>query len=128
MLLPESMRGKHVKCDTLLNDEGGTMSVREYLNTASGRVMPKGICDIVYRVLQSKVTTNAMRLDCILEHRLKAEIARGISLCTGHPWLHKLGWIWSRERKRYVDGQERSHVVEHRKKVFLPACLALRSS
>jgi hypothetical protein len=122
------MWGKHIKCDTAFDDEGVTVSRREYLNTASCRVMPKGICHMVCGVLQSKIAANAMSLDSILEHRLKGEIASGISLCTGHPWLHKLGWIGSRDCKGYVDGQERKDVVVYRKKVFHPTCLALRSS
>ncbi|KAF8243258.1 hypothetical protein K440DRAFT_530788, partial [Wilcoxina mikolae CBS 423.85] len=51
-----------------------------------------------------------------------------ISLRTARRWLHKLGWIWSRDRKGYVDGHEREDVVEYREKVFLPAWLANRSS
>jgi len=104
MLPPKSMWRQHVKCDTLINDEGVTVSVREYRNTASWNVTPKGICDVVRLVLQSKVAANAMSLDCILEDRPKAGISRGVSLRTAHRWSHKLGWIWSRDRKGYIHG------------------------
>jgi hypothetical protein len=130
ILPPKSMQGKHIRRLTLFTDEGVIVGVREYLNAGSLRVTPKGICDVVCRVLQSRTAANVMNLNFILQEgpdnlRLR-ELA--ISTCTARRWLHDLGWIWSRDHKGYVDGHERDDVVEYHDKVFLPAWLAIRNS
>jgi hypothetical protein len=47
---------------------------------------------------------------------------RSISLITARRWLAKMGYRWKRNHKgQYVDGHERSDVVDYRQNVFLPA-------
>src|SRR5215467_14158968 len=48
---------------------------------------------------------------------------KGISIPTATRWLGKLGWIYSRDKKGYVDGHEREDVVEYREKIFIPRWL-----
>jgi hypothetical protein len=48
---------------------------------------------------------------------------KGISLSTAKRWLGKLGWIYSRDGKGYVDGHEREDVVKYRETVFIPRWL-----
>ncbi|KAA8893515.1 hypothetical protein FN846DRAFT_978478, partial [Sphaerosporella brunnea] len=51
---PCPRQGRHVKRQSLFDDEGVALAVREYLNTAMWHASPKGICDAVAAHLQSK--------------------------------------------------------------------------
>jgi hypothetical protein len=129
-LPPKSMRGKHVERSSLFTHEGVMVAVREYLNSGSLRVTRKGICDVVCRVLRSRMAANVINLNFILQQGPDnpRTIETAISSRTTRRWLHNLGWICSRDRKGYVDGHEREDVVEYRERVFLPTWLAIRDS
>ena len=60
-----------------------------------------------------------MRIESILSFGPDAAIKHGISFATAKGCLARLGWIWGRDRKGYVDGHERED-VGCREKVFLP--------
>ena len=49
-----------------------------------------------------------------------------ISLATAQRWVVRMGYRWKKNhRGQYVDGHERTDVVEYRQKIFLPAMKAL---
>ena len=58
-----------------------------------------------------------MGIEAIFGGGPNAAIANGISFNTARKWLARLGWIWGRDRKGYVDGHERGDVVDYREKV-----------
>jgi len=126
MLPAKCVWWNHINCDTLLYNKAVSASKREYLNTTSWRVTPKGICNVLWRVLQSRVAAYAMSLDFILEHGPMAESARGIWLHSACRWLHKLSWIWKRDHEAIVDGHKQEDDVEYYEKVYLLAWLAIR--
>lgn len=110
--------GRHVKRQSLFNDEGVILAVREYLNKTLWEATTIGICTAVRTYLESKKTYNIMHLDVALNNE---DIHHsGISRRTAQRWLAKLGWIYGRNKKGYCDGHEREDVVEYRQKVFCP--------
>ncbi|KAI5811939.1 hypothetical protein BZA77DRAFT_360145 [Pyronema omphalodes] len=66
ILRPQDMRGKSVRAALLFSDEGIIVAVREYMNAASLKVTPKGICNVVCRVMGSRNAANVMGLDFVL--------------------------------------------------------------
>ena len=58
-----------------------------------------------------------MRIETILNGGPNAAVANDISFATARRWLARLGWVWGRDRKGYVDGYERGDAVEYREKV-----------
>jgi hypothetical protein len=117
---PCPMKGKHVKRQSLYNDEGVILAVREYLNTALWHANPWGVCTAVQGYLQSKSVYNIMQIDSILTNTSTTEAKSGISERTAQRWLIKLGWVYGRNKKGYCDGYEREDVVEYRQKEFCP--------
>jgi len=125
--LPLKLRaGAHDKCDTLYEVEGVLVAVREYLNKVKA-VTPKGVCHTVCNLLQSRRVSAIMGIETLITATSEAATSslrnKGISLCTAKRWLGKLGWIYSRDGKRYVDGHEREDVVKYRETVFIPRWL-----
>jgi hypothetical protein len=125
---PKSRGGLHVKTETLYEDEGILVTVREYLN-AVRKVTPKGVCGVVSKLLQSRKVAAHMGMETVLSSDLESPSTvplvheKGISIRTAIRWLGKLGWIYSRDKKGYVDGHEREDVVEYREKIFIPRWL-----
>jgi hypothetical protein len=110
--------GRHVKRQSLFNDEGVILAVREYLNTALWNADPAGLCAAVRTYLASKKAYSIMHIDAVLNN--KDTHRSGICTKTAQRWLTKLGWIFGRNKKGYCDGHEREDVVEYRQKVFCP--------
>ena len=80
---------------------GIIVAVREYLNKASWRVTPKGVCRVVQKSLDSQSAPATMQVEAILTNGPSAAVADGISFSTARRWLARLGWIWGRDRKGY---------------------------
>src|SRR3954471_8045571 len=91
--------------------------VQEYLNTMMWKVSTRRICNVIAEVLGSRTSPQTMSITSVLE---QPEVT-SISTATASRWLAKLGWIYGRNKKGYVDGHEREDVVEYRMKIFLPA-------
>jgi hypothetical protein len=133
-LPPKLHAGAHVKSESLYDDEGVLVAVREYLNKAKS-VTPKGVCDTVCKLLQSRRVANLMGMENLLSSEISTGTTtsestlrrKGISLTTAKRWLGKLGWIYSRDGKGYVDGHEREDVVQYRETVFIPHWLVRTS-
>ena len=116
---PCPRRGRHVKRMSLFFDEGVTLAVREYLNTAMWRASPRGVCEAVARHMQSQNSAvEIMRINSVLCD--SQEGRQGICTRTANRWLLRLGWVYQRNKKGYCDGHERPDVVEYREKVFCP--------
>ena len=49
-----------------------------------------------------------------------------ISTRTAQRWLAKMGWVYSQNRKGYVDGHEREDVVQYRNETFIPRVMAVK--
>jgi predicted transcriptional regulator len=71
-------------------------------------------------LLSSEISTGTTTSESTLRRK-------GISLTTAKRWLGKLGWIYSRDGKGYVDGHEREDVVQYRETVFIPHWLVRTS-
>ena len=117
---PCPMKGKHIKRMSLFDDEGVTLAVREYLNTALWHANPRGVCSAVQQYLQNQSVYNIMQIDSILSDTNKIEAKSMISERTAQRWLIKLGWVYGRNKKGYSDGHEREDVVHYWEKVFCP--------
>jgi hypothetical protein len=116
---PCPRRGRHVKRQSLFLDEGVTLAVREYLNTAMWHTSAKGVCEAISKHLQSKNSAvDIMRIDAILRNSQTGR--KGISERTATRWLERMGWVYKRDKKGFCDGHERPDVVEYREKVFCP--------
>ena len=48
-----------------------------------------------------------------------------ISIRTSQRWFAQCGWIYSRNKKGYIDGHEREDVVQYREQVFIPRFLSI---
>lgn len=90
------------------------VAVREYLNEAMWRVSAEGICNVIANTIQSRTAANIMAVTSVLN------FPKSVCLRTAQRWLAKLGWIYGRNKKGYVDGHEREDVVDYRQNVFLP--------
>lgn len=120
--VPKPQASKHSRRQTLFEDEEIINAVREYLNTNAWRSTVDGIIETVQDVLGSRTAASEMGV----ENALKDPRPEGkISRRTAHRWLAKLGWIYSRDKKGYVDGHEREDVIAYRNNVFLPRMSAL---
>jgi hypothetical protein len=116
---PCPRQGRHVKTQSLFFDEGVSLAVREYLNTAMWHASPKGVCEAVSKQLQSEnAAVDMMRIDAILCNSRTGR--KSISEKTAIRWLTRLGWVYGRNKKGYCDGHERPDVIEYREKVFCP--------
>ena len=69
-----------------------------------------------------------MQVEAIFNGGPNAAAANGIGFTTARKWLARLGWIWGRDRKGYVDGHERVDVVEYREKVGTLSPSPIRST
>lgn len=78
------------------------------------------------KALDCRSALATMQVEAILNDGPNAATTSGISFVTARWWLARLGWVWGRDRKGYVDGYEREDVVEYREKVFLPCWLSIR--
>ena len=116
---PCPRRGRHVKRKSLFFDEGVTLAVREYLNTAMWRASPRGVCEAVAKHMQSENSVvDIMKINSVLCN--SQEGRKGITERTANRWLLRLGWVYQRNKKGYCDGHERQDIVEYREKVFCP--------
>ena len=97
------------------------LAVREYLNANSWKSTPQGIVNTVAEVLQSSSGPQKIRLEEALNNPEKSSISER----TARKWLAKLGWIYSRDKKGYIDGHEREDVVDYRNNIFIPKMKAL---
>lgn len=120
--IPQPRSATHVRRRTLFEDEEVNSAVREYLNINSWKSTVKGVCDSVNDVLDSRSAASNLGL------RALSNEESGISDRTARRWLTKLGWIYSRDKKGYVDGHEREDVVKYRNEVFLPKMKAIEES
>jgi DNA-directed RNA polymerase subunit N (RpoN/RPB10) len=60
------------------------------------------------------------------ENMAKFKLKKSISLATAQRWMKKLGYRWTTTPTgQYVDGHERSDVVNYRQKVFLPRWMSI---
>ena len=106
--LPHERRGGYQNQRSWLHDETVKKHIQAYLtNLPTGKVTPK-------------------RLQIAINSTIFAELglkpAKPISIRTVRRWLLKLGWRHTTVKKGvYMDGHERTDVVEYRNNVFLPA-------
>lgn len=84
------------------------------------KASPAGIVTATSQYLQSKTAVDMMGIDSVLNTPDPTQPKTRISHRTAERWLHKLGWIYGRNKKGYVDGHERPDVVDYRQNVFCP--------
>lgn len=72
---PFPHQGRHIKYKSLLFDEGVSLAIREYLDTAVWHASLKGVCDAILQCENSAVDT--MRIDAVLRNTQKGR--KGIS-------------------------------------------------
>ena len=101
-LLPTSQRGLNQKTPSLLDDENVKQEVISYLRMNKFNINPD--------IFREHITTTILP-------RLNIIRSKVISKSTARRWLFRLGWDCHEYRKGiYVDGHERSDVVEDREK------------
>ncbi|KAG0135508.1 hypothetical protein HOY82DRAFT_600340 [Tuber indicum] len=116
---PEEHQGKHSKVQTLFEDEGIKLAIREYLNRSMSKATVRGVCEVVNNYVQSERAVDIMQISALLEQPTTA--SNSIGLRTAQRWLGKMGLVYGRDKKGYVDGHEWEDVVAYRQNVFLPA-------
>jgi hypothetical protein len=106
--LPIERRGGSGNSRSWLYDERVKMRTRDWLTARkTGDVTPRQLRDALNGTIFPELNIN---------------LVEGICERTARRWLIKLGWRRTVVRKGvYMDGHERSDVVEYRNKVFLPA-------
>ena len=119
--IPEPRLSNHARRKTLFEDEGIMIAVREYLNENSWHSTVDGVVKTVEDVTASRRCVETMR---IKEANDDCQPNTTISTRTAARWLAKLGWVYERDGKGYVDGHEREDVVAYRNNVFLPKMTA----
>jgi len=100
--------------------------VREYLNKQGPKANTTGLALAMNGVLHTRNV--AHMLDMTAD---AAEGAAGgtttkitsVSTRTAQRWFAQCGWIYSRNKKGYIDGHEREDVVQYREEVFIPRFL-----
>lgn len=82
--------------------------------------------DAVYGLL--KMTGNTSLPEEEVSSRIESRYSGKIRCRTARGWLNKLGFSWRKVQKGvYMDGHERSDVVQYRQEVFLPAFQEIRT-
>ena len=133
--LPQSLRGKHIKVFTLLDDPGICAELRSYVrsnkwavdpvklaNFSTMTMLPKSAEAYGTNLMKKEIPTGLKRyLELELFPRIRMKVARGISLSTARRWLHREGFRFTEHWKSlYFDGHERPDVVEYRQNSFIP--------
>ncbi|THH32729.1 hypothetical protein EUX98_g1481 [Antrodiella citrinella] len=134
--LPNSLRGKHPKTFSLLDDPAIRAEMRSFVRSNKWSMSPAKLAEFS----EEKMVPAAARQ--YLTHIVKEEIpqglkkylelelfphihlkpARGVSLRTARRWLHREGFRFLEHKKSlYFDGHERPDVVKYRQAIFLPA-------
>ena len=82
------------------------------------KATPQWVCEVIITYFQSERAVNIMQISAVLEQPITA--ANSIWLQTAQRWLGKMGLVYNRDKKGYVDGHEQEDVVAYRQNVFLP--------
>ena len=83
------------------------------------KVTPQRVlCEVVNTYFQSKRAVDIMQISAVLEQPITA--VNSIALQTAQRWLGKMGLVYGRDKKGYVDGHKREDVVVYRQNVFWP--------
>ena len=67
-----------------------------------------------------------MQIEEVLTGGPNAAVAHVISFSTARRWPARLGWIWGKDRKGYVDGHKRED-VEYRERASVASVISTRS-
>ena len=102
---------------SLYGDEGMILAVREYLNKQDSKANTTGLCLAMNEVLHAR--NAAQMLEGAAEGAAGMKIT-SISTRTAQRWFAQCGWIYSRNKKGYIDGHKREDVVQYREEVFIP--------
>ena len=114
--IPKPKINNHARRHTLFEDEEVMTAVREYLNNNGWQSTLQGVVQAVEDVTGSRRSTEIMGLQEVNSDTSSTTI----SPRTAARWLAKIGWVYDRDGKGYVDGHEREDVVAYRNNVFLP--------
>ena len=118
--IPKPKINNHARRHTLFEDEEVITAVREYLNNNGWQSTLQGVVQAVEDVTGSRRSTEIVGLQEVNSDTSSTTI----STRTAARWLAKIGWVYDRDGKGYVDGHEREDVVGYRNNVFLPKMAA----
>ena len=113
--IPKPKINNHARRHTILEDEEVITAVREYLNNNGWQSTLQGVVQAVEDVTGSRRSTEIMGLQEVNSDTSSTTI----SPRTAARWLAKIGWVYDRDGKGYVDGHAREDVA-YRNNVFLP--------
>jgi len=135
--LPVSMRGRHRKALSLIDDPAIAAELRHFVRSNKWAMDPKKLSEyskntLVPMAVRSEYFKSAFNdeLPTALKRYLEVELfprihlkpSRGWGISTARRMLKRLGFHYTEHAKGlYFDGHERADVVEYRQKVFLPA-------
>ncbi|KAF9455567.1 hypothetical protein BDZ94DRAFT_1277918 [Collybia nuda] len=107
--LPVSLKGKHVKVFSLLDDPSVCAELRSFLRSNKWSMDPKKLRHIV----ESEMPWGLKKyLEVELFPRIQLKVARGVSVRTARHWLHCEGFKFTEHKKAlYYDGHDRPDVV-----------------
>ncbi|KAA8895514.1 hypothetical protein FN846DRAFT_911693 [Sphaerosporella brunnea] len=134
------MQGKTSRLQSILEDEGVQLAVKEYTAQAGDKISAEGMRKVVERYLQdpenafeqedgrivSRTFQDMERVDTENIGRMRVQVRfrkvkKGLCVRTMERWLHWMGYTWKEVRKGiYKDGHEREDVVHDRQERFLP--------
>lgn len=139
--LPVSLKGKHVKVFSLLDDPSVRAELRSFLQSNKWSMDPKKLMEFskdnmatmeagkyLCHVVESEMPWGLKKyFEMELFPRIQLKVARGVSVRTAHRWLHREGFKFTEHKKAlYYDGHDHPDVVHYRQNVFLPAMAGYR--
>ncbi|PCH37054.1 hypothetical protein WOLCODRAFT_157754 [Wolfiporia cocos MD-104 SS10] len=134
--LPVSLKGRHIKSYTLLQDPVVQAELCSYVRSNKWAMNPKKLTEFtknsmipaaaqqyLKEIIRKEMPAGLKKyMELELFPRIHLKVGRGISLSTVRDWLHREGFQYIEHKKSlYYDGHERPDVVRYRQEVFLPA-------
>ncbi|KZT08516.1 uncharacterized protein LAESUDRAFT_736015 [Laetiporus sulphureus 93-53] len=105
--LPESMKGRHVKSYTLLDDPNTCMELRPFMRSNKWSMNPEKLAEFSKGQMVPQVAEQYLRqlkyMELELFSRIHLKVSKGISLRTTLCWLHQEGFHYTAN-----DGKARS--------------------
>ncbi|KAF9461189.1 hypothetical protein BDZ94DRAFT_1264200 [Collybia nuda] len=101
--LPVSLKGKHVKVFSLLDDPSVCAELRSFLRSNKWSMDPKKLMEFkkyLHHIVESEMPRGLKKyLEVELFPRIQLKVARGVSVCTARHWLHRKGFKFTEHKK-----------------------------
>ncbi|KAF9455892.1 hypothetical protein BDZ94DRAFT_1293065 [Collybia nuda] len=106
--LPVSLKGKHVKVFSLLDDPSWSMDPKKLMEFSKDIMVTKEAEKYLCHVVESEMPRGLKKyLEVELFPRIQLKVARGVSVRTARRWLHREGFKFTEHKKAlYYDGHD----------------------